>query len=59
MTYRTCLYYVPTQVSKCYHMTWMNTKKLTGVMCGKLYRTYKLCPYHPKYKEYKDASAKL
>jgi hypothetical protein len=39
----------------CYYMTWTKTRKITGVACNKV-KLKKLCPYHPKYKEYKSES---
>lgn len=37
----------------CYYMNFVVTKKLHGVACMKV-GNKKLCPYHPKYKEYRN-----
>ena len=58
MTYKTCLYYTGQDNGWCYYMNHMKTKRTDGVVCQKIYTKRKLCPYHPTYKEKKDASTK-
>ena len=55
--HKTCLYYVAQHNEWCYHMNYVRTKRADGVLCNKV-RKVKYCPYHPTYKEKKDASTK-
>jgi hypothetical protein len=54
MTHRNCLYFVQQNNDACYYMTFIRNKQADGVICGKFYRKYKYCPYHPKNKEKKN-----
>jgi len=42
---------------KCYYMNWVSVRKFTGVACMKV-KNKKLCPYHPRYKEYRNVDKK-